>query len=251
MPMSPEGSVQLGRTMVWKCHWRCQLRQNCVCRLLVESLSPRSFFSKFKATFISASNSVLFMRHGSAYTDSKGRILAKFLQYHCLRLPVYQVLTKLAGYPYVGLLPAVRPIPPYICADFVSPGYFMGWNSFGWGAVNRIQKMRHNSISTSIGSTLDTWPTCRTHSVKILTGDSVAGVIVVNEIFFGILAPVAVWKLRASNNMVSERSLMRNNIAKRRATALINQPTIISHVHDESRSKSFWLSCALISWLNK
>jgi len=36
------------------------------------------------------------------------------------------VLTKLAGYPYVGLLPAVRPIPPYICADFASPGYFMG-----------------------------------------------------------------------------------------------------------------------------
>ena len=48
-----------------------------VCRLLVESLSPRSFFSKFKATVISASNSVLFMPHGSAYTDSKGRILAK------------------------------------------------------------------------------------------------------------------------------------------------------------------------------
>ena len=42
-----------------------------------------------------------------------------------------QVLTKLAGYPYVGLLPAVRPIPPYICADFASPGDFMGWNSFG------------------------------------------------------------------------------------------------------------------------
>jgi len=37
-----------------------------------------------------------------------------------------QVLTKLAGYPYVGLLPAVRPITPYICADFASPGYFMG-----------------------------------------------------------------------------------------------------------------------------
>ena len=45
-----------------------------------------------------------------------------------------QVLTKLAGYRYVGLLPAVRPIPPYICADFASPGYLMGWNSFGWGA---------------------------------------------------------------------------------------------------------------------
>jgi len=36
-----------------------------------------------------------------------------------------QVLTKLAGYLYVGLLPAVRPIPPYICADFASPGYFV------------------------------------------------------------------------------------------------------------------------------
>ena len=45
-----------------------------------------------------------------------------------------QVLTKLAGYPYVGLLPAVRPISPHICADFASPGYFMGWNSFGGGA---------------------------------------------------------------------------------------------------------------------
>ena len=42
-----------------------------VCRLLVESLSPRSFFSKFKATVISASNSVLFMPHGSAYMNSK------------------------------------------------------------------------------------------------------------------------------------------------------------------------------------
>jgi len=48
------------------------------------------------------------------------------LQYHGIRLPVYQVLTKHAGYPYAGLLPAVRPIPPYICADFASPGYFMG-----------------------------------------------------------------------------------------------------------------------------
>ena len=37
-----------------------------------------------------------------------------------------QVLTKLAGYLYVGLLTAVRPITPYICADFASPGYFMG-----------------------------------------------------------------------------------------------------------------------------
>ena len=55
------GGVSLGKT---------------VCRLLVESLSSRSFFSKFKATVISASNSV-FMPHGSAYTDSKGRILAK------------------------------------------------------------------------------------------------------------------------------------------------------------------------------
>jgi len=45
------GGVSLGKT---------------VCRLLVESLSPRSFFSKFKATVISASNSVLFMPHGSA-----------------------------------------------------------------------------------------------------------------------------------------------------------------------------------------
>ena len=55
-----------------------------VCRLLIESLSTRSFFSKFKATVISASDSVLFMPHGSAYMDSKGRILAKFRNFGLL-----------------------------------------------------------------------------------------------------------------------------------------------------------------------
>ena len=73
-----------------------------------------------------------------------------------------QVLTKLTGYPYVGLLPAVRPIPPYICADFASPGYFMGGLRLGEGFsyVPESDALYHSSTKTATMRSANNAATC-------------------------------------------------------------------------------------------
>ena len=55
--------------------------------------------------------------------------------------------------PGLDLLPAVWRISPYICADFASPGYLMGWNSFGWGQGLRLGGFSPPSpgLATSLG----------------------------------------------------------------------------------------------------